>query len=231
MIQEVQTMTQATGDKFATHAVMCLYAFRGEQTELSRFIDANAADAVQRGEGYWLTGAEFATALLNNGISNHTAALASARRAAEQPDLATPAAATVELIEAAARCGELSAASDYLSRLGEMTTASGTDWALGVHARSRALLTAGAEAERLYLEAIERLGRTRIRSDLARAHLLYGEWLRRERRRKDARTQLRSHTTFSMRWECTGSLSGPAVSYSLPAKLPASAPPLPAVRS
>jgi DNA-binding CsgD family transcriptional regulator len=192
LIQEAQTVTRATGDKFATHAVMSLYAFRGAQAELSTFIEYNTADAVQRGEGYWLTIAEFATALLNNGIGNHTAALAPARRAADQPDLSTPPAATVELVEAAARCGELSIATDYLRRLGEMATASGTDWALGVEARSRALLVDGAQAERLYREAVERLGRTRMRADLARVHLLYGEWLRRERRRKDARTQLRT---------------------------------------
>ena len=82
-------------------------------------------------------------------------------------------------------------AADVLRRLAEITTTSGTDWALGIEARSRALLNAGDAAERLYRESIERLGRTRIRADLARAHLLYGEWLRRERRRVDARAQLR----------------------------------------
>src|ERR1700674_3228907 len=98
----------------------------------------------------------------------------------------------VELIEAAGRSGRVDMAADVLRRLAEITTTSGTDWALGIEARSRALLSAGDAAERLYRESIERLGRTRIRADLARAHLLYGEWLRRERRRVDARRQLRT---------------------------------------
>ena len=96
-----------------------------------------------------------------------------------------------EFIEAAARSGRAEGADDALKRLAESTRASGTDWALGIEARSRALLSDGEAAESLYREAIERLGRTRIRFELARAHLLYGEWLRRERRRMDAREQLR----------------------------------------
>ena len=99
--------------------------------------------------------------------------------------------AAVELIEAAARNGNSELAVGTCRRLAEMTSASGTDWALGIEARSRALLSGGDTAERLYLESIDRLGRTRIRADLARAHLLYGEWLRRERRRVEARAQLR----------------------------------------
>ena len=146
---------------------------------------------MKRGEGSWLTVAEYAGALLNNGIGNHTAALTLAQRAAEQPDLATPAKAAVELVEAAARCGAVPIATQALTKLAETTTAAGTDWALGVEARSAALLAQGPEAERLYCTAIELSGRTRMRTELARAHLLYGEWLRRERRRIDARAQLR----------------------------------------
>jgi ATP/maltotriose-dependent transcriptional regulator MalT len=103
-----------------------------------------------------------------------------------------------EIIEAAVRSGEPERAAGPLLRLQEISRAAGTDWALGVEARSRALLSEGAAAERLYLEAIERLGRTRIRVALARAHLLYGEWLRRQRRRMDARAQLRiAHQLYS----------------------------------
>ena len=103
-----------------------------------------------------------------------------------------------ELIESAARSGATDLAADALERLSEMTQASGTDWALGVESRSRALLSEGDAAERLYREAIERLGRTRVRAELARARLLYGEWLRREGRRLDAREQLRAaHDLFT----------------------------------
>lgn len=97
----------------------------------------------------------------------------------------------VELVHAAARCGMPERATDAMRRLSESTSASGSDWALGVEARSRALLSEGKTADRLYREAIERLGRTRMRVDRARAHLVYGEWLRRENRRIDAREQLR----------------------------------------
>ena len=100
--------------------------------------------------------------------------------------------ALVELIEAAARGASPEVAAEALHELEERTVAAGTDWALGILARSRALLASGEAANTLYLEAIERLGRTRIVVHLARAHLLYGEWLRREQRRLDAREQLRA---------------------------------------
>jgi DNA-binding CsgD family transcriptional regulator len=99
--------------------------------------------------------------------------------------------AAAELIEAAARCGSTETAAATYRWIAEMTSASGTDWALGVEARSHALLTEGETAESLYQESIARLGRSRVRAELARAHLLYGEWLRRQRRRGEARGQLR----------------------------------------
>jgi DNA-binding CsgD family transcriptional regulator len=190
LIHEARTVTEATGDNL-TDPAMSLAAFRGRQAEASALIETTTKDVVRRGEGLWLSAAEFAAAVLNNGLGAYDAALAAARRAVEFTDIALSGWAAVELIEAAARSGMTEAAGDALSGLSEMTSASGTDWALGVEARSRALLTDGAEAERLYREAIERLGRTRIRTELARAHLLYGEWLRRSRRRIDARTELR----------------------------------------
>jgi DNA-binding CsgD family transcriptional regulator len=118
--------------------------------------------------------------------------MTAAQRAIGHSELAIPQWATVELIEAAARSGHSDIAADALGRLAVTTSASGTDWALGIEARSRALLAEGKAAERLYREAIERLDRTTIRTELARTHLLYGEWLRRQTRRGDARAQLRS---------------------------------------
>ena len=147
-----------------------------------------------RGEGIGITVAEWSNAVLNNGLGRYQTALSAAERATENYDgeLVFPNWGLVELIEAAARCGSPERATAAMRRLAECTSVSGTDWALGVEARSRALLSDGETADRLYLEAIERLGRTRIRAELARAHLVYGEWLRRENRRTEAREQLRS---------------------------------------
>jgi DNA-binding NarL/FixJ family response regulator len=141
----------------------------------------------------------YVRAVLYNGLGRYDDALAAAGHATEYPeDLAFFCCGLVELIEAAARSGKVELAADALARLSQTTTASGTDWALGVEARSRALLSEGETAERLYRQAIERLTRTSVRMELARAHLLYGEWLRRERRRLDARKQLRTaHKLFT----------------------------------
>jgi DNA-binding CsgD family transcriptional regulator len=126
-------------------------------------------------------------------LGRYEDALAAAREAAKyRQELTAPNWGLIELIEAAARSGATELATDALERLSETTRASGTDWALGVEARSRALLSQADAAQRLYREAIERLDRTRIRVDLARARLLYGEWLRREGRRIDAREQVRT---------------------------------------
>ena len=131
--------------------------------------------------------------MLDNGLCRYDEALAAAEPGSEYPDeLGLAAWPAVELIEAAARTGQPERGIGALRRLAEVTRAGGTDWALGIEARSRALLSDGGPAERLYREAIERLGRTRVRVELARAHLLYGEWLRREGRRVDAREQLRT---------------------------------------
>jgi DNA-binding CsgD family transcriptional regulator len=141
----------------------------------------------------------YVRAVLCNGLGRYDDAVIAARQASEHPeDLCFLRWGLVELIEAAARTGNAGLAADALDRLSRTTTAGDTDWALGVEARSRALLSEGDTAEPLFRHAIERLARTRVRMELARAHLLYGEWLRRERRRLDAREQLRTaHKLFT----------------------------------
>jgi DNA-binding CsgD family transcriptional regulator len=134
--------------------------------------------------------AGYATAVLYNGLGRYQEALAAAQWACEHEDVGFFGWTLVELVEAAARSGEHEVAVEALQRLEERTLVSGTDWALGVLARSRALLSGGSAAEELYREAIERLARTRIVVHLARAHLLFGVWLRRENRRVLAREQL-----------------------------------------
>ena len=192
LIQELQATTEATGSKLAPYAALGLAAFRGAQAEAGTLIDVMISDATRRGEGTAITFAEWASAVLNNGVGDYETAMRAAQRASEHAGEEVAATwAAVELIEPAARSGNSELAADTYRRLAEMTSASGTDWALGIEARSRALLSGGDTAERCYRESIERLGHTRIRADLARAHLLYGEWLRRGRRRVDARAQLR----------------------------------------
>jgi ATP/maltotriose-dependent transcriptional regulator MalT len=147
---------------------------------------------VPRGEGLGLSATHWAAAVLYNGLGQYEDALAAAEPASRPPEAMGYAHWTlVELVEAAARAGEQEAAADALDALARTTRPSGTDWALGIEARSRAILSDGREAERGYREAIERLDRGGIRAELARAHLLFGEWLRRERRRLEAREQLR----------------------------------------
>jgi len=193
MVGELQTAMEATGISLAApYAALAVAARRGRHAEAAALIEATTREASERGEGRAIVFAAWASALLNNGLGNYHEAMTAAQRIIDSPELASiPRWALVELIEAATRSGRSDIAADALRQLAVATSASGTDWALGVEARSRALLTEGEAAERLYREAIERLGRTRVRTELARAHLLYGEWLRRERRRGDARDQLR----------------------------------------
>jgi DNA-binding CsgD family transcriptional regulator len=152
-----------------------------------------------RGEGRAIGAGDYATAVLYNGLGRYADALAAARQAGDHPeDLAFSTWGLVELIEAATRSGKPDLATDALERLSETTFTSGTELALGIEARSRALVSEGEVAEDLYREGIARLGRTRVAALHARAHLVYGEWLRRERRRLDAREQLRTaHEMFA----------------------------------
>jgi len=156
-------------------------------------LEAATAEATGRGEGISLTVIGWARALLYNGLGVPDKAFAAALEAIDCPTNSAAAAwAMVELIEAGARLGELEAAGKVARRFAQIAGAASTDWAIGVNARSHALLCAGTTAEELYGDAIALLGRSQMRIDLARAHLLYGEWLRREDRRTDARTQMRA---------------------------------------
>jgi DNA-binding CsgD family transcriptional regulator len=194
LVEEVQVVTEATGSRIAPYGDLCFAALRGREGEMSSLATATKEEVVQRGEGLGIGLTDWATAVYNNGLGHYENAMAAAEKASEYlVDVSvTVNWGLVELIEAAARCGLPERGTDAVRQLSEATRASGTDWALGVEARSRALLSEGETADRLYREAIERLGRTRMRVDLARAHLVYGEWLRRENRRIDAREQLRS---------------------------------------
>ena len=190
---EAQAVKEATGSNLAPYGALGLAAVRGDETETLALLEATKEDVTRRGEGAGTTFAEWANALLNNGLGRYPDALSAARRATSyEADLGSMIWPMVELIEAAGRSGVTETVTGACERFAVMTDASGTDWALGLQARSQALLSEGEEAERLYRDSLARLGRTRMRVDLARAHLLYGEWLRRERRRSDAREQLRT---------------------------------------
>jgi DNA-binding CsgD family transcriptional regulator/tetratricopeptide (TPR) repeat protein len=217
--QELQAVMEATGSNLAPYAPLVVAAMRGRPGEVSDLIDAVRSDLSERGEWFGLTTAAFASAMANNAIGDYQAALRSAedsgllstlipisssadsagghRQAASLLPAFNWCPFSIEVTEAAARCGRAEIAAAAVDALADVTSASGTDWARGVEARCRALVSQGHAAEDLWQESIERLGRTRLRPDLGRAHLLYGEWLRRERRHTDARTELHvAHDMF-----------------------------------
>jgi ATP/maltotriose-dependent transcriptional regulator MalT len=193
VIAEIETVIEATETRIAPYGAMLLAAFRGREDEASSIIESAVEEATAGGQGIGVQFAGWASAVLFNGLGRYEQARAAATQAsAHAPELFLAAWALPELIEASVRSGDIGLAAEGLERLAQATAAAGTDWALGVRARSQALLSEGEDAESSYLEAIDRLSRTRLRPELARAHLLYGEWLRRERRRVDARAQLRT---------------------------------------
>jgi DNA-binding CsgD family transcriptional regulator len=198
LIAEVDALKEATGTRIAPHAAIALAGIRGDVAGASEMLDDIITQATASGQGAAVQYAHWARAVLMNGLGRYEAALAAALEASEQtPDLHIASWALSELIEAATRTENGELAEDTLIRLAQHTDACDTDWALGIHARSRALLSEDEAAERSYREAIDCLARTRLRPELARAHLLYGEWLRREGRRLDARAQLRAaHELF-----------------------------------
>ena len=197
-IAEAESITTATGAHIAPYAQLLLSALRG-QSDVLPLIESTIRDAESGGQGLSVTWAEWVSAILFNGLGRYDRALAWAQRAAEEtPRLQHSAWALTELIEAAVHLGKPDVAAGALEDVMAATATSSTDWGRGIQARCRALLSQGERAERLHHEAIERLARTRRRPDLARAHLLYGEWLRRENRRVDARVELRAaHDQFA----------------------------------
>jgi DNA-binding CsgD family transcriptional regulator len=192
LVDEVDSVGEATGNRLPPYGALALAAWRGSESEASRMIDAARSDLVPRGEGMGLTLVDHAAAVLYNGLGRYEDACEAAQHGASHPqELAFSTWSLVQLVEAAARSDQPARARDALEHLARTTGPSGTHWARGIEARSRALVSDAETAEEHYRDAIEHLSRTRLRGELARAHLLYGEWLRREGRRADARDQLR----------------------------------------
>jgi DNA-binding CsgD family transcriptional regulator len=193
LTEEISQIIAATGSQLAPYGALQLAAWQGHEATVQTLIDAITKEVTSRGEGIGLTVVDWTRALVGNSRGRYVEALGAAKDASkESRELSVSARALVELIEAASRTGNAGLGTNTLTRLSVSTRASGTDWALGVEARCRALLSDGQAAEDLYLEAIERLGRTHVKVEHARSHLLYGEWLRRGRRRMDARKHLRT---------------------------------------
>jgi DNA-binding CsgD family transcriptional regulator/tetratricopeptide (TPR) repeat protein len=190
LVAEAEAVIDATGTQHGPYGALLLAGMRGGEDAVE-LIDSTVRAATDGGQGIAAQYAHWAAAIYDNGRGRYEEALAAARRASDDtPELFVSSWALSELIEAAARSEDVGAARDGLDRLTQATQAAGTDWALGMEARCRALVSDGGAADQLYREAIERLSRTRVRPEIARAHLLYGEWLRRQQRRVDARVHL-----------------------------------------
>jgi DNA-binding CsgD family transcriptional regulator len=190
LMAESTAITQRTATAPLIYSPPMILAYRGDEAEAVPVIEAARKDATARGQGLALSMIDCARAVLFNGLARYEEATAAAEVAAAHDGLGLYALALPELIEAAVRSGRDRLASVTLERLVERTQASGTNWALGLEARSRALLAVGPAADAFYQDAVARLGRGHLAFHLARAQLLYGEWLRRENRRVDARQQL-----------------------------------------
>ncbi len=194
---ESDAVVEATGSHLTLRTSIVLANWRGRDAEAVTLIEEGRQDALRRGEGLWLAANDWGSAIRYNGLGRYEDALAAAEQAADAArGLGPPILLLAELIEAAVRSGHADRAAGPLAHLADIAHAAGTEWALGTHARAAAMLAEGAAAERLYREAIERLSHIRTQATLARARLLYGEWLRRENRRVDAREQLRAAYTM-----------------------------------
>jgi DNA-binding CsgD family transcriptional regulator len=198
LIAEAEAITAATGSGLARYAAVFLAGLRGAEAGAWPLIQAVITDSRAAGQGVGVQWSQWVSAILYNSLGRYEEARAEAQQAAGQaPELFISMWALAELIEAASRTGQSGPAAGALARLAEATSTGQTDWGQGIYARCRALLSEGRDAEGSYREAVGRLSRTGFRPELARAHLLYGEWLRREGRRADARAQLRTaHDMF-----------------------------------
>jgi DNA-binding CsgD family transcriptional regulator/tetratricopeptide (TPR) repeat protein len=191
LLDENDTILELTARQFMTYTALEYAAWRGDEARALNVIDSATREMLEAGTGRIIGIAEYAKAVLANGLGQYGDALDAAQRACAYDDLGVFGRSLVERIEAGSRCDASADAALALEELERRTLGAGTDWALGMLARSRALLSDAGRAEPLYREAIERLERTRMTAHLARAHLVYGEWLRRAQRRVDAREQLR----------------------------------------
>ena len=199
LVAEADNVTEATGASVAPYGGLVLAGLEGRENRASSLIDATIEEFAAVGQGTAVQYARWSRSVLRGGQGRYREAMIAAREASDDtPELFVSVWAAIELVEAACRCGDAELAHTALERVLAATAVAPTDWALGIAARCRALLAHGEAADGLYRDAIERLGRTRLRPELARAHLLYGEWLRRESRRVDARSELRrAHELFS----------------------------------
>ncbi len=181
LVDEAAAITDVTASHLPPYSAVILAAYRCRERELMELVQACTDEASRQGDGRGPALLDWVTAVFYNSVGRYRDALSAAQRASADPfELVFSLWGRVELIEASTRSGAPEQAADALERLSQATDASGGDWALGIQAYARALLSAGEAADRLYREAIERLGHTSIRTSLARAHLIYGEWLRRE---------------------------------------------------
>ena len=192
-VAETRSVEEATGISSAPYGALILHAWRGKPDEARPLIEMTVSEAGARGEGIGVAISEYARAVLCNGLGQHEEARVAAFSGCKYEEVVAENWGLSELIESATLTGRADLATHAMNRLARKARAATTDWALGIEARSRALLSDGDHAQTLFQEAIGHLGRTRVRTELARAHLLYGEWLRREgNRRVDAREQLRT---------------------------------------
>ena len=196
LVLETESVEEVTGIRSAPYGALILSAWRGSRADTDELIETTEREAAARREGIGLAISAYARAVLHNGLGEYEEALAAATSASEYREVVAENWGLSELLEPATRCGRIDLATEALERLAIKAQATRTDWALGIEARARALL--GDEAERWFHAAIDHLARTRVRAELARTHLLYGEWLRRESRRVDARAELNAaHDMFT----------------------------------